>query len=308
MLPLRGSCRAATEGEAPNCANRGDARRSPPLPLRGISPSGGEFGNPDRKMLPLRRPARKSGNGDHGGEPLQRVGGRPCIVSRAGRPSSRRCCHSGWAAMSSWSGSTRWSIGRRWPRSSRWSTPRRAAGPAYRPLLMVKALLLQQWYEASDEQLEQALWDRLSFRRFVGLGLDEDAPDRSTISRLRRTLARRGVGPAAVRRTQRSVRGAAVERVFGTLKQHYGYRRVRYRGLERNTLELLFKCMAYNLRRPERAARAHRRRTHHPAPRAPDHPTATSDPHAPDHRPLPDTPAPTRLTRRSPEGELSRSD
>ncbi len=58
---------------------------------------------------------------------------------------------------------------------------------------MVKALLLQQWYEASDEQLEQALWDRLSFRRFVGLGLDEDAPDRSTISRLRRTLARRGL-------------------------------------------------------------------------------------------------------------------
>ena len=51
--------------------------------------------------------------------------------------------------------------------------------PAYRPLLMVKALLLQQWYEASDEDLEQALWDRVSFRRFVGLGLDEDAPDRS---------------------------------------------------------------------------------------------------------------------------------
>ncbi len=60
--------------------------------------------------------------------------------------------------------------------------------PAYRLLLMVKALLLQQWYEASDEDLEQALWDRVSFRRFVGLGLDEDAPDRSTISRVRRTL------------------------------------------------------------------------------------------------------------------------
>ena len=60
--------------------------------------------------------------------------------------------------------------------------------PAYRPLLMVKALLLQQWYEASDEDLVQALWDRVSFRRFVGLGLDEDAPDRSTISRVRRTL------------------------------------------------------------------------------------------------------------------------
>ncbi len=66
------------------------------------------------------------------------------------------------------------------------------ARPAYRPLLMVKALLLQQWSEASDEELEQALWDRVSLRRFVGLGLDDDAPDRSTISRVRRTLARRG--------------------------------------------------------------------------------------------------------------------
>ena len=47
-------------------------------------------------------------------------------------------------------------------------------------------------------------------------------------------------------------RRAAVERVFATLKQHYGYRRVRYRGLERNALELLFKCMAYNLRRADR--------------------------------------------------------
>ena len=46
-------------------------------------------------------------------------------------------------------------------------------------------------------------------------------------------------------------RRAAVERVFATLKQHYGYRRVRYRGLERNALELLFTCMAYNLRRAD---------------------------------------------------------
>ena len=46
-------------------------------------------------------------------------------------------------------------------------------------------------------------------------------------------------------------RRAAEERVFGTLKQHYGYRRVRYLGLERNTLELLFKCIAYNLRRAD---------------------------------------------------------
>lgn len=263
--------------------------------------------------------------------------------------------------------------------------------PAYPPLLMVKALLLREWYALSDEQLEQALWDRISFRRFVGLGLDEDAPDRSTVSRFRLQLVRRGLaarlfaelnrqlearrlvikqgtlldasvieaqvrrpgggagarserdpdaswtrkggrsyfgyqahlgvdqGSGLVRRAElhpahvnesavadeliagdeRAVyadrayeqqerrrrlraagvkdrikhrrhkhlprlshwqqrrnqlierRRAAVERVFATLKQHYGYRRVRYRGLESNTLELLFKCMAYNLRRAD---------------------------------------------------------
>ena len=46
-------------------------------------------------------------------------------------------------------------------------------------------------------------------------------------------------------------RRSAVERVFATLKQRYGYRRVRYRGLARNALELLFKCMADNLRRAD---------------------------------------------------------
>jgi transposase, IS5 family len=40
--------------------------------------------------------------------------------------------------------------------------------PAYPPLAMVKALLLQQWYGLSDPGLEEALWDRLSFRVFCG--------------------------------------------------------------------------------------------------------------------------------------------
>ena len=44
-------------------------------------------------------------------------------------------------------------------------------------------------------------------------------------------------------------RRALVEKVFGTLKRSYGYRRVRYRGLERNSLEMWFKLMAFNLRK-----------------------------------------------------------
>ena len=265
--------------------------------------------------------------------------------------------------------------------------------PSYPPLLMVKVLLLQQWYQASDPAMEEALWERLSFRRFVGLGLQDDAPGHSTISRFRTRLttaglaeplfaaveqqlaargllvmqgtlvdatlvdaqvrrprggatgegsprdpdaawARRGphtcfgyklhlgvdadselvrravltpanvnettvadrliagdegavygdaaygtharsarlralgiadrlmrrptkhqprLGPTARRRHARieQVR-RPVEHVFGTLKRSYGYQRVRYRGLARNTTEMWFKLLAYNLRRADR--------------------------------------------------------
>ena len=45
---------------------------------------------------------------------------------------------------------------------------------------------------------------------------------------------------------------APVEAVFGTLKRGYGYERARYLGAAANEVELLLKCMAYNLRRAER--------------------------------------------------------
>ncbi len=38
----------------------------------------------------------------------------------------------------------------------------------YPPLTMFKALLLQSLYGLSDKELEEALLDRLSFKRFVG--------------------------------------------------------------------------------------------------------------------------------------------
>ena len=61
------------------------------------------------------------------------------------------------------------------------------------------------------------------------------------------------LSPAARRRHARieQVR-RPVEHVFGTLKRSYGYQRVRYRGLARNTTEMWFKLLAYNLRRADR--------------------------------------------------------
>lgn len=69
--------------------------------------------------------------------------------------------------------------------------------PSYPLLSLFKALLLQQWYGLSDPGLEEALSDRLSFRRFVGLGLDDGTPDHSTLSRFRKELRRKGAGSKA---------------------------------------------------------------------------------------------------------------
>ena len=60
--------------------------------------------------------------------------------------------------------------------------------PSYPPAVMLRVLLVQQWYGLSDPDLERALWDRLSFRRFCGFPLDAAIPDHSTIWRFREAL------------------------------------------------------------------------------------------------------------------------
>jgi transposase, IS5 family len=58
-----------------------------------------------------------------------------------------------------------------------------AVRPSYPLVLLFKTLLLQQWYNLSDPGMEEALSDRISFRRFVGLSLSDAVPDHSKISR-----------------------------------------------------------------------------------------------------------------------------
>jgi len=78
-----------------------------------------------------------------------------------------------------------------WSRVEDFLTDLRAGkmgAPAYPSLLMFKALLLQRLYALSDPALEEALKDRLSFRRFVGLPLSEAIPDHTTLWRFREAL------------------------------------------------------------------------------------------------------------------------
>lgn len=69
----------------------------------------------------------------------------------------------------------------------------RRGEPPYPPLVMFKVLLLQRWYGLSDPEMEDALADRLSFRTFVGLSLEDATPDHSTIWRFREQLTKRGL-------------------------------------------------------------------------------------------------------------------
>lgn len=56
--------------------------------------------------------------------------------------------------------------------------------PPYAPLILFEALLLQRWYTLSQEVLEDAFCDGLSFRHFVSLSLEENVQDASTLYRV----------------------------------------------------------------------------------------------------------------------------
>ncbi len=43
-------------------------------------------------------------------------------------------------------------------------------------VLMFKALILQSLYNQADEQVEYQIRDRLSFARFLGLGIEDEGP------------------------------------------------------------------------------------------------------------------------------------
>jgi IS5 family transposase len=60
--------------------------------------------------------------------------------------------------------------------------------PAYDVVLMFKILILQRYYNVSDDAMEYAILDRLSFMRFLGLGINNPVPDSKTIWLFRDTL------------------------------------------------------------------------------------------------------------------------
>lgn len=65
--------------------------------------------------------------------------------------------------------------------------------PPYDYLLMFKILILQRYYNLSDDQAEYQINDRMSFMRFLDLTISDDIPDSKTIWAFSETLTTMGL-------------------------------------------------------------------------------------------------------------------
>ena len=55
----------------------------------------------------------------------------------------------------------------------------------YRPETMFRMSLLKDFYGLSDLETEELINDRISFRKFMKLGMDEPAPDETSLCKFR---------------------------------------------------------------------------------------------------------------------------
>jgi transposase, IS5 family len=76
-------------------------------------------------------------------------------------------------------------------------SPRNKRGrPPFDPVLMFKILVLQALYSLSDEATEFQIKGRLSFQRFLGVGLEGTVPDPTTVWLFRERHRYRPSSPA----------------------------------------------------------------------------------------------------------------
>jgi IS5 family transposase len=88
-------------------------------------------------------------------------------------------------------------------------------------VLMFKVLVLQSLYNLSDDQTEYQIRDRISFMRFLGLGLGDRVPDAKTIWLFRNQLAERKLMKKLFERGFQAQGGTMVDaRLVEVPKQH----------------------------------------------------------------------------------------
>jgi len=68
-----------------------------------------------------------------------------------------------------------------------------AGAKGFDKVMMFKCLIIQSLYNLSDEALEFQILDRLSYNRFLGIGIGDKVPDATTIWRFREELVGAGI-------------------------------------------------------------------------------------------------------------------
>ena len=89
--------------------------------------------------------------------------------------------------------------------------------PAFDHVLMFKVLILQAMHSLSDERCEYLIKDRLSFMRFLGLGLADAVPDANTIWMFREALKQADAVDALFRRFDEALRVAGFLAMSGQI-------------------------------------------------------------------------------------------
>ena len=80
--------------------------------------------------------------------------------------------------------------------------------PPFDPVLMFKILVIQTLNNLSDERAEYLINDRLSFMRFLGLGLSDRVPDAKTVWLFRERLTETGAIQKLFERFDATLRNA----------------------------------------------------------------------------------------------------
>jgi len=83
---------------------------------------------------------------------------------------------------------------------------------------MLRIYHLQQWFNLSDAAAEEALYDSVAMREFVGIDLGrEPVPDHNTIWRFRLLLEHRGLGRQLFAAVSQQLRAAGLKLSLGTI-------------------------------------------------------------------------------------------
>ncbi|WP_424934476.1 IS5 family transposase [Amaricoccus macauensis] len=99
----------------------------------------------------------------------------------------------------------------------KYSDGARGGRPPFDPVLMMKILVIQAQNNLSDDRAEFLISDRLSFMRFLGLGLHDRVPDAKTIWAFRERLTKAGAITDLFKRFDEALRDAGYIAMSGQL-------------------------------------------------------------------------------------------